>query len=182
MAWDSGRSSNDVHGKLKKCISNLISWRNFEYNKEKQNNRKLLAKLDIVQANGSGEHQEENQAIQTELQLNLTTEEIKWKQIAKQHWLQRGDKNTRFYHMCANQRRKTNRISAIQDPYGNLVIDPTQIGVIFSNFFSNLFTSSSPQGIDQCLASIICLINFLMRITRGSWQNSLNKISLRHYS
>lgn len=53
--------------------------------------------------------------------------------------------------MHANQRRKSKQISDIQDISGNTLIDPTQIGDTFSEFFSNLFTSSNPQGIDQCL-------------------------------
>lgn len=57
--------------------------------------------------------------------------------------------------MHANQRRKTNRISGILDQQGNLVTEANQIGAIFSNFFCKLFTSSSPQDINQCLHNLL---------------------------
>jgi hypothetical protein len=40
------------------------------------------------------------------LQLLLDQENIKWKQRAKVNWLQGGDRNTKYYHACANYRKK----------------------------------------------------------------------------
>lgn len=46
-----------------------------------------MAKLEQMQATGMGEHIKESQAIHFEIQSNLASEEVKWKQWAKQHWL-----------------------------------------------------------------------------------------------
>lgn len=37
-------------------------------------------------------------------------EHIYWKQRAKVHWLEKGDRNTQFFHCYATERRKASRI------------------------------------------------------------------------
>lgn len=78
-----------------------------------------MAKLDRLQAEEFGEHIEGNHAVQLKLQSHLAVEEAKWKQRAKQHWLQSGNKNTKLYHMHTNQRRRNNRSLAFLDSHGN---------------------------------------------------------------
>lgn len=53
--------------------------------------------------------------------------------------------------MHENQLRKTNKIPHILDPQGNLITNPIQIGVVFSNYFSHLFDTFNPSTIEQCL-------------------------------
>lgn len=55
----------------------------------------------------------------------------KWKQRAKQQWLNDGDKNTKFFHKCASQRRKTNKISTIIDEEGYFTSVPSEINCIY---------------------------------------------------
>jgi hypothetical protein len=40
----------------------------------------------------------------------MEQEEIQWHQRAKVGWLHNGDKNTKFFHVCANQRMSSNMI------------------------------------------------------------------------
>ena len=58
--------------------------------------------------------------IQGDLKLLMEQEDAKWKQREKINWLNLGDKNTKFFHLCANQRRRTNKISSIHDEGGGL--------------------------------------------------------------
>lgn len=81
----------------------------------------------------------------------LEEEDLKWRQRAKQHWLLHGDRNTQFYHMHANQRRKTNTISHILDHNGMPISDVEQIAVAFSTYYSQLFSTSSPSNFQECL-------------------------------
>lgn len=53
--------------------------------------------------------------------------------------------------MHKNQLRKTNKIPHILDPQGNLITNPIQIDVVFSNYFSHLFDTFNPSNIEQCL-------------------------------
>ena len=49
--------------------------------------------------------------IQKELHILLNQEDLRWRQRAKAEWLKYRDKNTKYYHACANSRRKINLIS-----------------------------------------------------------------------
>jgi hypothetical protein len=71
----------------------------------------------------------------------LEQEEVRWKQRAKINWLQHGDKNTKFFHACTNQRWKANSICAICDVGGNKWEEPNKIGRAFVDYFTSLFTS-----------------------------------------
>jgi len=73
-----------------------------------------------------GELQEEGEvsdmdhlnSLQEEVNNLIEMEDLKWKQRAKQNWLQHGDRNSKFFHACVNQRRKKNLILQITDSAG----------------------------------------------------------------
>lgn len=48
----------------------------------------------------------------------LKQEEIMWAQKARTNWLQIGDKNTKFFQIFVNIRRKRNEISRGKDANG----------------------------------------------------------------
>jgi hypothetical protein len=45
-------------------------------------------------------------------------EEIIWQQHSRIRWLAAGDKNTRFFHLQANQQNKKNKIKSLKNPDG----------------------------------------------------------------
>jgi hypothetical protein len=77
----------------------------------------------------------------------LEKEEMWWSQRAKTLWITHGDKNTKFFHQKANQRRRKNKIEAIKDQMGNIHTDRTNIEDIFLNHFKTLFTTQKPTNI-----------------------------------
>nr|KYP35202.1 hypothetical protein KK1_043792 [Cajanus cajan] len=59
---------------------------------------------------------------QERLSTLLAREETFWKQRAKVYWLKNGDKNTKFFHAMASERKKKNLIQRLTKLDGTIVI------------------------------------------------------------
>ena len=92
--------------------------------------------------------------IKNELQLKMEQEDIKWRQRAKTDWLQFRDKNSKFFHACANQRRRSNRIQRIIDDQGLLQETQKEIGTAFTNYFSILFATDGMEHMEERLVAV----------------------------
>lgn len=53
--------------------------------------------------------------LRKELNTMLAKEEVVWRQRSRVNWLKDGDQNTRSFHECAAQRKRTNTIMGIRD-------------------------------------------------------------------
>jgi hypothetical protein len=80
----------------------------------------------------------EMQELRQYLNVLLEKEELRWKQRAKEEWLRYGDRNTKYYHACANARRKRNFVEAIKDEDGLLRDKPNAVGEAFVDFFHKI--------------------------------------------
>ena len=105
--------------KIDKCGLELSWWskRNFGcVCKELERKRKLLTKVEKHAARTG----DTSRLRQLEFDINsLMDKEVKmWKQRSKVAWLKDGDKNTRFFHSKATQRRRRNYIKGIFDETG----------------------------------------------------------------
>ena len=77
--------------------------------------------------------------------------DLKWRQRAKETWMLHGDKNSKYFHTCASQRRRKNVISSILDGEGVRHDKPMGIEKAFVEHFNSILTMSSPRGIKECL-------------------------------
>lgn len=68
---------------------------------------------------------------------------IYWRQRAKVHWLRDGDRNTRFFHHFASERRKRSRLSRLVVEGGRVVEREEEILEQVSDYYKMLFTSSA---------------------------------------
>ncbi|XP_040987704.1 uncharacterized protein LOC121235426 [Juglans microcarpa x Juglans regia] len=95
-------------------------------------------------------------ALQREIGGLLEKEDVKWKQRAKVNWYQLGDKNTKFFHSCANERRKNNIIQMIVDEQNREYTSQEGLEGVFKIFFDKLFASSDLRScdIEECLNSL----------------------------
>ena len=92
--------------------------------------------------------------LQRELQTQLEQEELKWRQRAKIYWLTFGDRNSKFFHACGNQRRKVKKISLIRDEGGRSWESQEKIGEVFANYFNGLFSTSGVVDYEGCLGAM----------------------------
>jgi hypothetical protein len=89
--------------------------------------------------------------IKKKLNSLMGQDEARWKQLVKIEWLKNGDKNTKFFHACANQQRNSNKIYMICDARGNLQEDSDDIGNAFVECFTALFTTEQSDHMEACL-------------------------------
>ncbi|XP_031131809.1 uncharacterized protein LOC116033190 [Ipomoea triloba] len=69
----------------------------------------------------------------------IDQQNIFWRQRAKQHWLQCGDRNTKFFHLYASARRRKNRITRLQDTNGGWVERDGLLNLV-ATYFQNVFS------------------------------------------
>jgi hypothetical protein len=97
----------------------------------------------------------------------LKKEEIVWRQRCRAMWLKNGDKNTKFFHGKANQRKKSNQIKKIKDEEGMWWSGHDNVEKAFLHYFSDLFSTSSPTNVDQ-----LCeVIQHKLTVEQHDWCN-----------
>lgn len=85
--------------------------------------------------------------LENDLNKLLEDEVIIWKQRPIISWLKEGDKNTRFFHSKASQKKRKNSIIHLKDYDGNWQEGDADIFHIVKNDFHDLFTTSSPKSL-----------------------------------
>ena len=69
-------------------------------------------------------------------------------------WLKHGDKNTKFFHLKASQRRRRNHIQRIKILDGVWMEEEEEIVVVVTNYFDSLFNAGTCPQIDDCLSTV----------------------------
>ena len=107
-----------------------------------------------MQQDCSGELGAEIRAIRRELNELLDDEELYWGQRAKAHWLKEGDKNTKFFHAHASDKRKQNTILGIWDESGRWCEEKESIAQAAVAYFENIYTPASPSRVEDVVVAI----------------------------
>lgn len=58
---------------------------------------------------------------------------------------------TKYYHISANKRKRLNYNRMIETENGIVMHENRYIKVAFTKYFSQIFTSSTPEGTETCL-------------------------------
>jgi hypothetical protein len=100
--------------------------------------------------------------LQSEVAQLVEHRDLQWRQRAKEHWLKNGDQNTSYFHACVKQRRRANQISFILDEGGNKCSTPNLVELAFLDYFRNIFSTSYPRGMEDCLEGLPPQVTGLM--------------------
>ena len=92
--------------------------------------------------------------LRKEINETLQREEVMWNQRSRALWLKCGDRNTKFFHAAASQRRKKNRIDGITEE-GVRYERQEDIERVILGYFSNIFSSDHPSSFDACLSAMM---------------------------
>jgi hypothetical protein len=85
--------------------------------------------------------------LETERNKILKSQEDRWRLKSRALWVQGCDKNTKFFHEFANQRRSSKHLWAIKDDSGHLHTGQTVITKEAENYFKNSFNNNEPASI-----------------------------------
>ena len=84
----------------------------------------------------------------------LQKQEIYWAQRSRISWLQHGDKNTKFFHSKASQRRRKNHIRGIKNNQGQWVEELEEVVAVASDYFENLFQAGVCDRMEEWLDAV----------------------------
>ena len=100
------------------------------------------------------EHKAEFLEVSKQLDDLLLKQEIFWHQRSRVCWLKHGNKNTKYFHSKASQRRQRNFIKGIWDSQQNWVEEINDIVGVAMNYFESLFTSAGCDQMEECLSTV----------------------------
>ena len=89
-------------------------------------------------------------------------EEIMWKQRSRITWLTEGDRNTRFFHLRASQRRRRNYISKLKNQDGQFTDNQVEMGVMATDFYRTLYTSEGTVNMNLVLDTVPAKVTMAM--------------------
>lgn len=156
----SGRGCQNIsefNGVVQDCMQQLNQWSRSMY---RGSIRGAIARIEreiqILANRNDGRSLSEIREKEKELENLLEDDEIYWKQRAREEWLQWGDRNTKWFHMKANNRRKRNKIRGLMDDLGIWTEEDSGMETIDNQYFLKLFQSFEPQieAIEQILDTI----------------------------
>ncbi|CAM9001934.1 unnamed protein product [Rhodiola kirilowii] len=129
--------------KLEMCADALSSWNRREFGNVKKRIERLKLKLEKIRRSP---RTEENCRMEDELSAEidewLAREEMLWRQRSRVEWLNHGDKNTKYFHARATQRKKKNHIARIRNKNDVFVETKQQINEVVVEYFQTMFQSS----------------------------------------
>jgi arsenate reductase-like glutaredoxin family protein len=94
------------------------------------------------------------QKLSRELADLHSKEEKMWKQRFRISWLQSGDRNTKYFHCQATNRRRRNHIYGIRDQAGVWQSQDEAVENIIVGYYRDLFTTSHPGDFDEILRGV----------------------------
>ena len=92
--------------------------------------------------------------LKKEINSLMDKEERMWRQRSRTLYLEDGDRNTRFFHCRATQRRRKNLITRFKNQSNIWCTKLEEVSDIFLAYFQQLFSSSNPEIAETDLNSI----------------------------
>ncbi|KAL9681842.1 hypothetical protein QQ045_013631 [Rhodiola kirilowii] len=140
--WEAGRGcSGSWSERLDVCKEKLKAWNSSTFGNVQRRVKSIKDRLEEIKALVRTEA-----VIEEEGRLSvdqwLLREEVLWLQRSRISWLKFGDRNTKFFHACANQRRKKNWIKELRDARGNRFSDRNKITSMAAEYFDDIFSPS----------------------------------------
>lgn len=130
----------DVLRKLQDCTNDLEHWGRSLKTRFTHDIKRCKSDIDTLLISHDPESEASLGAATHKLGVLLMQEENCWRQRAKVHWLKDGDRNTKFFHAMASQRKCRNAIQSLTKGDGTLVEDQEGMCEVAKEYFNTLFS------------------------------------------
>ena len=84
----------------------------------------------------------------------MLKQKLYWAQRSIISWLKHGDKNMKFFHLKASQRRRRNYIQSIKNVEDVWVEEEDDIAGVAVEYFENLFKAGTCERVEECLNTV----------------------------
>lgn len=153
-AWQNSNGGNIVE-RIGAVASSLSKWASSTFGAMKKKIREVESRLKCLQARAHDARVlEQCREAADELDELHRVEESYWYARAWANELRDGDKNTKYFHHKASQRRKRNAILGLNNEQGVWSTKPEEIEGIIKSYFEELFATSNPTGFEEALEGI----------------------------
>ena len=93
--------------------------------------------------------------------------------------MKHGDRNMKFFHSKATQRRKKNHINGIQNAHGQWVEELEEVVHVATDYFNNLFSAGTADQMEECLNAIpIKVTDNMQEVLLGEFTAEEVKVAL----
>ena len=79
----------------------------------------------------------------------LDDEEVWWQQRSRVQWLGEGDRNTKYFHHRASERRRKNAIVGLWNDEGIWCDSKEDIVRTVLSYFEDIYSSSNPSRLEE---------------------------------
>ncbi|XP_010472440.1 PREDICTED: uncharacterized protein LOC104752070 [Camelina sativa] len=150
--WEAGNrmTSSLVMASLSQCRRALSRWKKTHMTNSASQIQLLRKDLEF-ESTKTHPNFRRLQQIKWALNVAFREEEVYWKTKSRETWLQIGDKNTAYFHGSVKYKRLKNRLVSLIDKNGVECFEEGSKGDIAAEYFSQLFQTSNPTGIEDLL-------------------------------
>ncbi|XP_021770438.1 uncharacterized protein LOC110734577 [Chenopodium quinoa] len=137
------------------CSEKLASWAALTFGLVKKRIKKGEKRLSELKRGAMDAAKLEMcNSLSNELDELYKLEESYWHARARVNELRDGDKNTKYFHHKASQRKAHNRIVKLKDDNGDWFENQVDIERLIEAYFARIFATSAPMGIPEALEGI----------------------------
>lgn len=140
-SWEENNVVN-IQQKVKLCGDNLEQWGREVTGRFGDRIKKCKLKMSKLRKLRDGNSVTMYKKAREELFLILEQREIFWRQRSKQLWLHSGDKNSKYFHVSASARRRTNQINRLRNNDGVWTDWEGGLAEVITAHFNQLFTAT----------------------------------------
>ena len=128
---------------LEQCRTKLTIWNSQVFGHVGKNIERIQGKLQALEAQAVGLSKQE-QISETRAELNklYAMEEDMWHQRSQSNWAKSGDKNMRYFHEKASNRKRKSTITGLMDESNQWQEDSEMVKDIAIRYYHKLFSSN----------------------------------------